>query len=105
MDSREAKTVEEFIVADFERENAALNRVRAGRGGPSPLGPDARHHRRVVRPELLARPFVGLRDVSGRVRADGQDSMAELAKCAMEEIDVGRERRGVPPMMLPTPKQ
>jgi hypothetical protein len=51
---------------------------------PAAFAADPRHHRRVVRPELFARPLVGCGDVSGRVRANRERAVAEVSELFLE---------------------
>ena len=65
--------------------------LRASHRRPAALGADPVAHALVVGPQLLARLLVGVRDIAGRVHADGLHGLAELLEGAVVEIDIGPE--------------
>ena len=76
--------------------SAGLAGYVGGRVVPAAFATDARHHGCIVRPEFVARLGVRRRHVPGRMRANGQERVAELSQRPMEQIDVRRESPWAP---------
>ena len=93
-DRRRRADVERSVRAGFAFE------LRACGGRPAALAADAVDHRFVVRPELVLRPLVRRRHVSGRVHGN-QAAWADRASRAPGDRDRRRAgiARGLPPMI------